>query len=694
MSFITNALIPQRQKSPFLTFIWIILSLVIATASCVYTWQYSKNEALALLSQTAKQHLNLYGSKIKEEFGQIHSSVLPILAQNQVIQKYLITSEPEGEKLARDYLNTSLMSLPKRAIFIGNAQKLLLASKNYSTDFTMMKRVFKLLATRAFKGKNSQMFLFSQALEAPKFLIAIPVSNNDKNLGFMGLLLDLSDFQTDLAKSWTTSEETLAISDQRGIILMSSDPNWLYRTFSNLPYQVKKNLRTVTGQQTAFEQLGIVSINEGILTMHNIDVSTMDEHYLVNSLTLNDYQLRIHHLSNITPVIKSSYINAALTMACFILGSLILLLFKVKKNAIRLELAHQNQIKESEKHKHQIIEATASGLITFHYGGKIESLNLAALNLFSGHSTAQFDALSELFVQAHIVQKASYPNKNVYGHSMETIALKSDGSQFPVQIFIKAMGFGEPPLYLLTIIDISDKKNTEAELKQNQKMAAMGMMATTLAHEISQPITAIKTEASIGKKLLSQGRPEETSESLATIIGYTQLLSKITSQLKDFAKKKKSDSRIMSNIYEVIQYSHILYQHRLENEHIIWNEMIEDRGLCAAIDPYQLQQVMGNLIQNSCDALTTFSEKKLSVCISTEDEYLYIDISDTGKGIDLDLQQSIFDPFVSTKNKSSSMGLGLAICKDILLRTQGNIELLQSEKGAHFRVTLLRHNPK
>lgn len=568
----------SKNHGCFSELMWPFLLFTLVIISSAFFWNYTKQKQISELKQTAKSHMDIYGSKVNAALGSTPLNLISVLADHPAVQNFLATPSSIHQKRLQSYLNSITDKIPHQAVFIGNTRQQVLASITYQSDHQILKNIYSKISARLFKGKGTKLFLFPEDMIAPKFLMVVPLSVEHNIRGYIGVLLDLSFLQQKLSQSWVAKEQTLVVSDQRGIIVLSSDPNWLYRTFSDLPYNVKKKLAVNFTQQKRFNQLGLADLNEQVLTLNSIDIQTKNDRFLVQSMLLNDLPLRIHYLSNISSVEKNSATYSALVFTCLILLSLILLLFKEKKSSLLLEIAQQKQLREHE-----------------------------------------------------------------------------------------------------------------AEIKQHHKMAAMGVMATNLAHEISQPVTSIKTEASISKKHLQLGDVAKSDQSLSTIINYTNLLANIIAQLKNFARKNRIDIHAVANIYEVIQQSKILYQHRLDADHVYWQEAINDKSFQAKIDKYQLQQVLGNLIQNACDAMKNSSDKYLWVEVHAEDEYLYIDIMDSGAGINAEIQQSLFSPFVSSKNQSSSMGLGLAICKDILGQSNGNIELIKNNKITNFRVTLVRH---
>jgi len=559
------------------------LVLLLITTAAANIWKYSQQQQLQELKQSALRHIELYSSKVLQQLGQTQQSLLPVIGNHPSIKAYLSQPSVLNRLQAQNHLNSVLNSMPNRTIFIGNAKQLLLAAEDAENDLLVIESVKKTINSRSFTGKNSEQFIFSPQSKFAKFMVAIPIKDNETTLGYIGLLLDISALQNELNQALPNKQEIILISDEHGIIMLSSEPSWLYKSFSNLPYNVKKSIDPQFEQKKQFAQLGIVNIDEGILTTDSNNVDEQSQSFLVHSSLLAGRELRLHHLANIAEVSKNSNTYASYVVLFGLVISIIWLFLQ--------EIVRAQQAKK-------------------------------------------------------------------------TLAI--------------------------------ELKARDIEFRQQQKLASLGMMATTIAHELNQPITAIKTEANLGKKHLEQSNVDETKVSLQAIIEYTRLLASITTQLKDFARKRKKTNYLGSNIEQAIKQSYAMHKSRMTEEKVTCQISKIDQQLLGNIDEYQLQQVISNLLQNACDAMLNSQEKNISIEVTNSVSHLFIIVSDTGVGIKDEDKGSIFDPFVSNKINVSSMGLGLAICHDLLDKVGGNIELIANKSkdapGATFKVTIPIYN--
>jgi len=574
---------PSLKSSAFLLLTSSVLSVVALLSFAL--WNSTNQHQLSKLEQSAKQNLALYGSKIERELGQVQQSLLPLIANHPDLLKYLAMANNLYEQskltsLAQSQLDSLHRALSNRTVFIGNAKKLLMASSNHNADLALLELVDKTIISRTFKNKPYRQFVFPVDNSSAEFLIALPIIKNGEVLGFIGMLMELSFVQQQLADSLLADQEILMVSDERGIILLSSNAKWLYKSFSNLPYSLKKSINSQFEQKQLFSQLGIVNIDNGILKTTN---AKQEQSYLVHSSLLQGYPLRLHHLANIDAIDKQSYLYVVLFLFCIILLVLMMMFLKIKRRTQ--------------------------------------------------------------------VEKAK----------LEQTLLERD-----------------------------------KEFKHQQKLASLGMVATTIAHEINQPITAIKTEASIGCKYNDRGDSEQVAHGFKTIIEYTRLLSTITAQLKDFARKRKSSKSNTANIEQTIKQSLLLNYSRLKAEGVGYAINDFDNTLSAQIDEHQLQQVLNNLFQNACDAMQSSKQKHIHINVTTENKSIFITVADTGHGIDDAMQKTVLDAFVTSKNDTSSMGLGLAICQDILSHFGASIsivstkdDLLVNNAGATFMISLM-----
>lgn len=236
--------------------------------------------------------------------------------------------------------------------------------------------------------------------------------------------------------------------------------------------------------------------------------------------------------------------------------------------------------------------------------------------------------------------------------------------------------------------EITVRKRAEADLQAAQeelvlasKMAALGRMSAAIAHEVNQPIAAIKTFSSSGKLLLERGKYDETAQALTDIGEVTDRLSTITGDLKLFARTSNAQS-------EDVVISHVL-----DKVLKTFTPTFEAANVKIALSPcspksvvhaseHRLQQVMSNILTNALDAMS-LTEKSMTIEISLieDGDQAVVRFTDSGPGIDEDVLDKVFDPFVTTKPVEQGVGLGLAISYGLVEEMGGTLRARNSEEG-------------
>ena len=227
-------------------------------------------------------------------------------------------------------------------------------------------------------------------------------------------------------------------------------------------------------------------------------------------------------------------------------------------------------------------------------------------------------------------------------------------------------------------------RNAQQELVQTSKMAALGRMSTAIAHELNQPLTAMRTYIAISKQLLSD--PAMVKENLATLDDLTERMAIITSQLKTFAYKKPENVQPVP-LVTAINQSFTLLRTRLTEEKVTLEcDKVSDSHYVLG-DNVRLEQVLVNLINNACDALHQQTDKHIliqSECVS--DDKIQLSVEDNGPGFNDEQLEHLFEPFYTTKSMGNGLGLGLAIVAAIIRDLNGSI---QAQRNVHGGATFL-----
>lgn len=223
------------------------------------------------------------------------------------------------------------------------------------------------------------------------------------------------------------------------------------------------------------------------------------------------------------------------------------------------------------------------------------------------------------------------------------------------------------------------------ELVQAGKLAALGQIAAGVAHEINQPVAAIRTQAETAVAYLDRDQPTKAVRPLQKIGEMTARIAAITQELRAFSRKGEATLQPV-DLNAAVDGALLLLGGRLKQAGV---RLVRSRpviGLNVLGERFRLEQVIVNLMQNAIDALDDTPGPVVTLNIVLRDAQIDLIIADNGPGVPDDVQQQLFTPFVTSK--ATGLGLGLVICRDIVAGFGGELTLSPSTKGAAFVVTL------
>ncbi|WLD59315.1 ATP-binding protein [Salinispirillum sp. LH 10-3-1] len=225
-----------------------------------------------------------------------------------------------------------------------------------------------------------------------------------------------------------------------------------------------------------------------------------------------------------------------------------------------------------------------------------------------------------------------------------------------------------------------DLREAQNALAQNQKLAALGRMSSAIAHEINQPITALRNYTASSRLLLERGKTDTVKQNIEKMDALTERLSALSRQLRIFAGKRNTGSGHAS-LHSPVRYALDVMQPRLEAEGIECHiDLGTERWVLA--NTMMLEQILVNLMGNAVDALAGHPNPLIRVQLAmTGKSSACLSIHDNGPGMDRELQTKVFEPFFTTKSVGDGMGLGLAISYS-LAHDMGAELTVQSEPGS------------
>lgn len=578
-------------------------------------------------------------------------------------------------------------------------------SSNYASQdsFVGMNYGYRPYFRDALGGSPGFYFAVGATSGIPGLFLSAPVySEAGTTLGVIVVKIDLRK----LEQSWKASGDAVWVTDKRGIIFLASSAQWHYATLQPLSDEVKSELA-----ETRQYGSGPVTPLKRVTEWQSDDWSTLDLNadgpQLVFGSAIPDYPWQMHHrmpLAEVKAQAQSKQSMIVLLYAGFAVGSLF---YRERRRRTHAQNALARLTAERESHQRAIIQNTDVGLLNLDDGFKPLFLNERARNLFKLGSDDTFRDPSELIQPWH-------PEEAGNG-SWRAEGVSSDGNRFPILYTLNPIRVGEHNEFILTVQDVTeltaaqqalqeankalerrvqertrDLEEAQAELAQNQKLAALGRMSAAIAHEINQPITALSNFVASSQMLLARNKIESVNENFLKIEGLVARLSKLSRQLRIFSGKRNTGSAFVS-LKAPVNYALELLGPRLEREQVECRLSLP-RDYQVRANAMVLEQIVVNLLTNAVDAL----EGQAGACVDIRMTELdaspgkvSLSIEDNGPGMTDEQLSHVFEPFFTTKPMGKGLGLGLAISYSLACDIGADLTVSsRPDKGTCFSLIL------
>lgn len=360
----------------------------------------------------------------------------------------------------------------------------------------------------------------------------------------------------------------------------------------------------------------------------------------------------------------------------------------IQKNFIALQSTRQQLEKSIDRFREMadlfpeaIFETDAQGYFTYVNNRAVELLQFNREELLHGLNCR--DLVTEQEKVEKVIQGRFA--KTVTG-LIEYTGIKKDGSTFPARIHSAAIFENGNIIGLRGIvIDDSEKNRLQEQLRQAQKMEAIGRLAASISHEFGNPLVGIYWLLKDINKMPSLDAATKESTEIAL-----QELQKMKGYLYDFQKFSRPSTGIhqVINIDDILNNCLLLFKKYLRERNITVTRSPDQTGLQIQAVADQLNQVFINLIMNGVEAMS-INGGHLHLKTFQKGKNIAVSIEDTGCGISEENREHIFEPFFSTKPEVEGMGLGLYISYGIIQGYGGDITVESTPgKGSVFTVTL------
>ena len=346
-----------------------------------------------------------------------------------------------------------------------------------------------------------------------------------------------------------------------------------------------------------------------------------------------------------------------------------------------------NDAEKTRAHLSSVIENSPDALVLL----QRESWSMRVLNedpfvLWGyGYGSLQQKSLQSIcapdqmtVMNEHLARIGIHPS-----YSFECGLLRADGSQFTALISANTVNADE---VLLSIRDITPMRMLESRIKQREKLALLGQMIATVAHELNNPIAVIR---GIAQLQLLQPLAPELKRDIEVIERTSHRAARIVQQLRMLGQPHKTEF-VEVDVRELIE--HIAMQHRplfAQSDIDFRMDATEPEYLIFG-DTAQIEQVLVNLIDNAVRAMQHIERQRiLTLRLEATSHAVNLYVEDTGTGVDIGARARLFEPFYSTRTVGDGLGLGLAIVHTIVTQHHGTIHYENRQSGGtRFTITL------
>jgi two-component system sensor kinase FixL len=378
-------------------------------------------------------------------------------------------------------------------------------------------------------------------------------------------------------------------------------------------------------------------------------------------------------------------------------------------SGIVLDIDEEKQLEEAlrtrESHLRSILDTVPDAMIVINGYGVVQFFSTAAERLFGyAEQEAIGKNVSELMPMpdrarhdGYLARYRSTGERHIIGIGRIVTGMRRDGTTFPMHLSIGEMQSGGVPYFTGFVRDLTEHQQTQARLQQLQselvhisRLSAMGEMASALAHELNQPLSAISNYMKGSRRLLADSvDPNAPKIESAMDRAAEQALraGQIIRRLRDFVSRGESEKRVES-LSKLIEEAGALGLSGARDQNIQLRFNLNPEFDLVLADRVQIQQVLVNLFRNALEAMAQSRQRELVVANAGDaDDMIEVAVSDTGSGFHDDVLSNLFQTFFTTKE--TGMGVGLSISRSIIEAHGGRMWAESNASGgATFRFTL------
>jgi two-component system sensor kinase FixL len=340
-----------------------------------------------------------------------------------------------------------------------------------------------------------------------------------------------------------------------------------------------------------------------------------------------------------------------------------------------------------EAHLRSIFDTAPEAMIVINDGGVVQSYGASAERMFGWRPAEVIGrSINMLMPQPFRDQHDGYVKrylqtgeKRIIGIGRIVVGQRKDGATFPMELAVAEVSSAQGRFFTGFVRDLTDREEREARVEQLQaevvhisRLSAMGEMASALAHELNQPLSAIANYLNGAKRLLARDESADAKaiEAVDKAVGQALRAGDIIRKLRDFLSRGEGERSVVSLaklVHEACGLALVGAKEGGVEVHYDLDPHL-DRVL---VDRIQIQQVLVNLVRNALEAMEGQARRQLLVSTVVDHDMAVVSVADTGTGLDESIVERLFQPFVTSKPQG--MGVGLSISRTIIEAHGGRI---------------------
>ncbi|WP_339532081.1 sensor histidine kinase [Pseudomonas mucidolens] len=569
----------------------------------------SEYYGIRTLSENGERQLELHARTVESEISK-YTYLPSLLELESSVSKLLAAPNAEHRQTVNDYLEGLNRRSRSRAIYVMDTTGRVLATSNWrDVDSYLGEDLsFRAYFQNAVRGQPGRFYGIGSTNGEPGYYLAHGLEEHGKIIGVAVVKVRLEA----LEERWQRARLEAFVSDENGIIILSSDPARRLKAVLPLNDETKerlaRSLQYYWATLNELEPLARERLNEGTekLTFPaNSEVVADDKEvsYLAQTRPLNDTPWNFTLLTPLNDLRQAAINQGILVAVAFALVAFLLIAWNERRKVIATRLAAREALQEANNQ-----------------------------------------------LERRIAER--------------TTDLRASNERLKAQIRERRQA--EETL-----------RRAQDELVQAGKLAAIGQMSTSIAHELNQPLAALRTLSGNTVRFLERGALDTASANLKTINELIDRMGRITASLRSFARR--GDDQGQASLDKAVDAAFQILAGRLDSLPVTVHRSFAPAHL--QIDQTRLEQILVNLIGNALDAMQQQPAPELWLEGDSVDDKYRLRVRDNGHGIDPEARKHLFEPFFTTKPGEQGLGLGLTLSASLAAATGGNLAVEHPADG-------------